>query len=188
MHLPGPTRAAASRLDGAPLHGSAAAGGGLRISGDALKQGLVGIAPALLGSEDPAEFEALRLHLATSLHLGGEVEERAGLAAAWAFWLARRADRLLAQFLDASGQGSGTPADAGAALAQARDLTATFRSLDRHRVRLHRGFERAMDDLLDLVEEREAEQEAAIHAADAGAPSEPEPAPDSTPATRRASP
>jgi hypothetical protein len=185
MHLPGPTRAAASRLDGAPLHGSAAAGGGLRISGDALKQGLVGIAPALLGSEDPAEFEALRLHLATSLHLGGEVEERAGLAAAWAFWLVRRADRLLAQFLDASGQGSGTPADAGAALAQGRDLTASFRSLDRHRVRLHRDFERAMDGLLDLVEECQAEQEAAIHA---GAQSEPEPAPGSTPATPSASP
>jgi hypothetical protein len=131
----------------------------------------------LLRSEDPAEFEALYQELTGSLQLQCDLEERAGLSAAWALWLVRRADRLMAQFLDASGQRSDAPVDAGTALAEVRHLAATFRSLDRHRARLYSDFERALDGLLDLVEQRQAETEAALPAASRESQNEPEPLP-----------
>jgi hypothetical protein len=158
-------RRLASRANGARSHGPVTPEGRLRASRNALKHGLTSATPSLLPDEDPQAFAALHADLRNGLRPEGELEANAVLQAAWRLWLVRRAERLLAEFLARIAVGPDGPRTAGAALAEEPRLAVTFTSLERHRARLVREHERAIDGLLDLVEARQAAAEAAAEEA-----------------------
>jgi hypothetical protein len=158
-------RTLASRANGARSHGPVTPEGRLRASRNALKHGLTSATPSLLPDEDPQAFAALHADLRNGLRPEGELEANAVLQAAWRLWLLRRAERLLAEFLARIAVGPDGPRTAGAALAEEPRLAVTFTSLERHRARLVREHERAIDGLLDLVEARQAAAEAAAEEA-----------------------
>jgi hypothetical protein len=184
-------RTLASRSNGARSHGPVTPEGRLRASRNALKHGLTSATPSLLPDEDPQAFAALHADLRNGLRPEGDLEANAVLQAAWRLWLVRRAERLLAEFLARIAVGPDGPRTMGAALAEEPRLAVTFTSLERHRARLAREYERAIDGLLDLVEARHAEAEAAAAEACADEEilqNEPEPPVAPTPAAAPAAP
>jgi hypothetical protein len=149
-------RAAASRANGSRSQGPVTAEGKAKAARNALKHGLTAAVPRLLASEDLAAFEAAHRQLLLRLRPQGEVEADLARKATWSAWLVRRADRLLAEFLDRVEIVPEGQRKAGAALAEEPRLAATFSSLERHRARLQREHERLVMALLDLIEARGA--------------------------------
>jgi hypothetical protein len=175
-----PTRAEASRRNGAKSKGPKTAEGKARSARNALKHGLCA-QKFLVGDEDPREFAALEAALIGELAPEGALQGLLAGRIVRAAWRLARADQIEGELFAHQMEGPFGDGDLGLALIRDGNGARAFDTLLRYRASARAEFSRTLSTLKALQAETRAQEAAA-----APLPNQPEPR--SIPGNSRAAP